>query len=134
MLSRKAVVSAGCLALGLALLARSGAAYDPYSKMAYLSFDRPVRLPHVTLGAGTYIFEMKKDVGPGMRGVRVSSRDRSKTYFVAFAKVVARPTDLASDQSYSLEKAAAPGVPQPIAVWYPKNEPNGLRFIYCEHD
>jgi len=131
MLSRKAVISAGCLALGFALLARPGAAFDPYSKMAYLTFDRPVRLPHVTLGAGTYIFELKKDVGPGMRGVRVLSRDRSKTYFVAFAKVVARPAELAPDQSFSFEEAG-PGVPQPIAVWYPKDEPNGLRFIYCD--
>jgi hypothetical protein len=133
MLSGKAVISAGCLALGLALLARSGAAFDPYSKMAYLTSDRPVRLPHVTLGAGTYIFEMKKEVGPGMRGVRVTSRDRSKTYFVAFTRVVPKPADLAPNQSFSFEEGG-PGVPQPIAVWYPKDEPNGLRFVYCEHE
>lgn len=131
MLSGKAVISAMCLALGLALVARTGAAFDPFSKMTYLTVDRPVRLPHATLGAGTYIFEVGKEVGPRSRVVRVLNRDRSKTYFVGFAKVVARPADLAPGQSFSFEEGT-PGVPQPIAVWYPKDEPNGLRFIYCD--
>src|SRR6187551_3090825 len=49
-------------------------------RMTYLHFTRPVRLPGVELGAGTYVFELPDPMG-AFDVVRVSSQDRRTVYF-----------------------------------------------------
>src|SRR5439155_22681922 len=136
MINRKFLVAT---AFGLAVPGLAWAAFTSASSNSdnadhtnYVTFDEPVRLPNVTLKAGAYIFEQGSARGPAGRAVRVLSRDRSTVYFVAFADVVEWPVGLPGDQSVTFG-VAAPGVPRPIAAWYPPDQPTGLRFIYPRH-
>ena len=92
----------------------------------YLTFDRPVALPGVTLPAGRYIFAL-----PSLDRsiVRVSSRDGSRVFLTAFTRVVERPRGIGSDQHVTLGEAP-PGQPTPIQVWYLASGATGREFIY----
>ena len=93
----------------------------------HLRFNRPVALPGVTLGSGTYIFELPDSSAYNL--VRVRSRDGDIVYLTAFTKVIERPADLPRDQHVSF--AEAPGdKPQPIVAWWPPETSNGRQFIY----
>jgi hypothetical protein len=95
----------------------------------YLTFSGPVALPGVTLGRGTYIFEVPEATGDHNL-VRVSSRDRKTVYLTAFTTMVNRPAGMKQDQAVSLGEAPA-NSPQPIAVWWPEDSA-GRQFIYAE--
>ena len=69
----------------------------PDSRMNYLSFNAPTRLPGVGLGAGTYIFELAAP-GGDQSIVRVSSRDRSIVYFMGFTELISRPAGMSPDR------------------------------------
>jgi len=92
----------------------------------YLTFDRPVALPGVTLSAGRYIFELPS-LDPSI--VRVSSRDGSRVFLTAFTRVVNRPREIGSDQHVTLGEAP-PGQPTPIHAWYLASDATGREFIY----
>ena len=92
----------------------------------YLTFDRPVALPGVTLGAGKYTFELPSH---DRSIVRVSSRDGSRVFLTAFTRVVARPRGIGSDRHVKLGEAP-PGQPTPIQVWYLSSGESGREFIY----
>jgi hypothetical protein len=122
------VVGAVCAAamFALVLTPRVGATGD--AKTTYLTFSQPVALPGVSLGSGTYIFEIANpettaDV------VRVLSRDRSISYFMGFTRAVNRPNGMARTQSVSLGESAA-GVAPPITTWWPRYESTGREFVY----
>jgi hypothetical protein len=83
-----------------------------------------VRLPGVSLGSGTYIFE-----APAWEVVQVMTGDRSRVIFQGFTRTVHKPSSLARGQVVSLGESAQ-GVPAPITVWYPDNESTGREFIY----
>jgi hypothetical protein len=104
-----------------------GAIVNPHKTM-YLTFSKPVQLPGVALGAGTYIFEI---ANPNTSAdiVRVLSRDRSMSYFMGFTRAVERPHELPRNQAVSLAESAA-GAPPPVTVWWPQNESTGRQFIY----
>jgi hypothetical protein len=97
-------------------------------RTTYLTFSRSVRLPGVTLDAGTYVFEL---AGPYNAAgvVRVLGRDRQKSYFVGFTSATERPRGLRLDASVSLGESAA-GVAPPITAWWPIGERTGRAFIY----
>ena len=97
-------------------------------KTTYLTFSQPVGLPGVSLGSGTYTFEIANPDGTG-DVVRVSSRDRSVVYFMGFTKAIARPDDMSRDRNVLLGEAAA-GVAAPITAWWPQNESIGRQFVY----
>src|SRR5215470_11443139 len=63
--------------------------------------------------------------------VRVSSRDGSKVYYTGFTQLMPRPPRGRSEPLVSFGEAA-PGMPVPIAVWYPRDDPSGRRFVYGE--
>jgi hypothetical protein len=95
----------------------------------YLTFNTPVALPGVTLGRGTYIFELPEATGDHSL-VRVSSRDRKTVYLTAFTTMVNRPAGMNRDQVISLGEA--PGIaPPPIDVWWPEDSA-GRRFTYAK--
>jgi hypothetical protein len=127
MFSRKSLVTASAVvAIALATAASTGASVAANHTM-YLTFNRPVSLPGVALGTGTYIFELPEPmVDPSL--VRVLSRDRKIVYFTAFTYAVARPADLPRGQRLSFNEAA-PDRPQTIAFWWPEDSP-GRQFIY----
>ena len=89
MLARSSVLvaSVAILALVMAASAQGGTAVKG---MSYLTFSQPVALPGVTLGPGTYIFEvprstMKLDI------VTVVDVEESHAYFMGFTQRVERP-------------------------------------------
>src|SRR5712692_2282382 len=128
MFKRRFLVSTcGAAILGLVLVAPSLNAWGNANGTTYLTFSGPVALPGVSLPAGTYIFDLPE---PSSRTlVRVTSRDRSKVYLLAFTNFIARPTGLRSDQMVTFGEATA-SVPPPITAWYPVAESTGRQFVY----
>lgn len=124
--SRKSRVTAGAvIVLGLATAASIGASVTDHTM--YLTFNRPVALPGVALGSGTYIFELPDSIGDHSV-VRVLSRDRRIVYFTAFAYTVNRPAGMSRDRVISFGEAPA-NRPQPITVWW-SDDSTGRQFIY----
>ena len=107
---------------------RASNGFDDLNRMMYVSFNKPVALPGVALGAGTYIFELPDPIG-AWNVVRVSSSDRRRVYLTAFTRVVDRPRGMSSDQPISFAEASAKA-PQPIKAWWPAGESTGRQFIY----
>ena len=97
-------------------------------RTTYLTFNRSVRLPGVTLGAGTYVFELA-DSYNAAGVVRVLSRDRQTSYFMGFTHATERPRGLRLDASVSFGESAG-GVAPPITAWWPIGERTGRQFIY----
>jgi hypothetical protein len=107
----------------------NAAAQPPVARTAYLTFSAPVTLPGASLGTGTYMFELADPLGD-ISIVRVSSRDGSKIYYTGFTELVPRPRGH-SDGLVSLGEAPA-GMPVPITVWYPRDDPSGRKFVYSD--
>jgi hypothetical protein len=97
-------------------------------RMMFVKFTRPVALPGVALGAGTYVFELPDPID-AWNVVRVTSQDRRKVYLTAFTRIVDRPRGLRPDQVVSFGEAS-PSAPQPIKVWWPTGDSTGREFIY----
>jgi hypothetical protein len=93
----------------------------------YLTFSRPVGLPGVTLGSGTYIFELADPDG-GHDLVRVLSRDRKTLYLTAYTYPVSRPEVVPGTRFVSFRESAPDG-PLPIAVWW-SDGLAGREFVY----
>ena len=111
-----------------AALVQHVAAGTNAARTTYLTFNRAVRLPDVTLNAGTYIFELADPLdAPGV--VRVVSRDRRHAYFMGFTNATERPRGLRLDGSVLFGESAA-GVAPPITAWWPTGEVTGREFIY----
>jgi hypothetical protein len=128
MLARKQLVTVvGAAVLSLLAVVSPKANFNA-SKTMYLTFNRPVSLPGVTLGSGTYIFELP-DPDNAWTVVRVLSRDRSIVYFTAFTAVVNRPSGARAGSPVAFAEAAA-NQPLPISVWWPQDESTGRKFIY----
>ena len=116
------------IAMFVLVLAQHVAAGTFAERTTYLTFSRSVRLPGVTLDAGTYVFELA-DPFNAAGVVRVLSGDRRTSYFMGFTNATERPRGLRLDASVSLGEAKA-GVAPPITAWYPIGERTGRQFIY----
>ena len=117
----------GVALLGLVLV-RHAAAGSDVERSTYFTFSGPVRLPGVSLGTGTYVFEVvDPSASPGL--VRVLSRDRRTAYFTGFTLGVDRPRETRLDASVSFGESAA-GVAPPITAWWPADERSGHQFSY----
>src|SRR5882672_1548568 len=100
MFSRKPLVMALALVgIGLATAVSIGASTNAKHTM-YVTFNRPVSLPGVTLGSGTYIFEAP-DPESDQDLVRVLSRDRKIVILTTFTRAVDRPADMRRNQVFS---------------------------------
>ena len=117
----------GAVALVVVLAPRVGALAN-VQKTMHMTFSQPVRLPGVSLGSGTYTFEIANP-DSGADVVRVMSRDGSRAYFLGFTRAVGRPHALPREQVVSLGESAA-GTAPPITVWWPANESTGRQFVY----
>src|SRR3954471_21664178 len=118
MVNRKWVGILCGAAVCAATLVTSAAPRPDARKTMYLTFSQPVSLPGVSLGSGTYTFEIANpDTSADV--VRVTSRDGSIVYFLGFTHSVARPNGMKRDQNVSLGEAAA-GVAPPITAWWPE--------------
>jgi len=91
-----------------------------------LTFSKPIALPGVTLGAGTYVFE-RAAPGSSLEIVRVSSADRRRVVFTGYTELVRRPAGSKADVTFG---EAPRGAAVPVAAWYPSDTPIGHRFLY----
>ena len=117
--------------LGVALLALTLTQYSTAStadRMSYLTFSGPVSLPGVTLGAGTYVFELALPFSQ-RNVVRVMSRDRRISYYMGFTRTVDRPSGLPAGAAISLGESPRNQAP-PITAWWPMGETQGHEFLY----
>ncbi len=94
-----------------------------------LTFSVPIRLPGMTLAAGTYTIELG---APEMdrNVVRVLSRDRSRLYLTTLTQQVRRPIGPAQARSVRFAETA-PGQAPRISAWYPVGASAGHQFIYA---
>ena len=122
MTNRKSVVAA----VGAALVFVMAVSAQTANRTAHLTFSAPVALPGVSLGSGTYVFEI---VNPDTMSdvVTVRNKDRSIVYFSGFTELVARPRGQTSP--VALGEAQA-GMAAPILAWYPGDGSLGHKFIY----
>ena len=123
-----AVAGVALLVVSAPVAIRAHENANELDRMTYVKFSRPVALPGVALGAGTYIFELP-DPTDAWSVVRVTSRDRRHVYLTAFTRIVDRPKGMKSDQIISFGEARS-SEPQPIKVWWPTGESTGREFIY----
>jgi hypothetical protein len=126
---RKPLVTAlAVVLLGVATAVPTGARANATHTM-YVTFSGPVALPGVTLGIGTYIFEIPEANGDH-RLVRVSSKDRRIVYLTAFTAMVDRPEGLKRDRVISFAESVQNAPPR-VAVWWPEDS-SGREFIYSK--
>jgi len=97
-------------------------------RTTFLTFNRPVALPGIALGTGTYIFELADPNGDNSI-VRVSSADRQRVYLTAFTYGIQRPSNVRRDQPVIFGESSA-GTPTPIKAWFPEGSDSGREFIY----
>ncbi|HUK32673.1 MAG TPA: hypothetical protein VLV86_02115 [Vicinamibacterales bacterium] len=111
------------LALGAVPKARGN-----FEKTTYLTFNKPVRLPGVALGSGTFIFEL---VSPenSMGTVHVLSADRKISYFLGLTTPVERPKSANAGPLVTLGESARDVAP-PILAWWPLGGSTGYSFTY----
>jgi hypothetical protein len=109
------------------LLAGATGDASTFAKTTYLTFNRAVALPGVTLPAGEYLFELANP-HTARNVVRVMDRERSKVYLTALTRFTPRPGGL-RDGLVTLGEARS-GFPVPITAWFPQDEIVGYAFIY----
>jgi hypothetical protein len=97
-------------------------------RTTHFTFRAPVALPGVTLPPGSYVFEV---LNPDMSGdlVRVSTRDRNKTYALQFTRPVHRDRRGDMKSTITLGEAAR-GSAQRIKTWFAENQTTGREFLY----
>jgi hypothetical protein len=116
------------LACGLVVATSSLYAWAPESGLTYLTFNRPVSLPGVTLGTGTYAFEI---MNPSTSSDVVIVRDRARrtVYFSGLTNRMATSLSDSRDGAITFGQSH-PNEPVQILAWYPSNGTQGRQFIY----
>jgi hypothetical protein len=126
-MARKLAIAAACFGLLAAVGAPSLHAGSLARPSMTITFNQPVHLPGVSLGTGTYLFEVPDPMG-AWDVVRVASQDGRFTYFMGFTRRIRRPARLDKNAAISLGESAA-GVAAPITAWYPDGD-TGHEFVY----
>lgn len=127
MFSRKSLFRASAIVFFGAVASISTGASSPAQHSMYVTFNRPVSLPGLTLRSGTYIFEAP-DPDSSHDLVRVLSRDRSIVFVTTFTRTVARPAHMNPSQVISFREPLRDGT-VPIDAWWPQDSV-GHQFIY----
>lgn len=122
--SRATALGAAALTLILAVPVH-GTSTDRHTSR--LTFNATVALPHVTLPAGTYVFERVFAGAPSV--VIVRSLDGRRVHFMATTQPRQRPRALPADQVVTFGEAGRNN-PPPITAWYPRDAELGYGFVY----
>jgi hypothetical protein len=123
----RTILLAACVTW-LALMATVSTHAFSLTRYNDLTFSGPVALPGMTLGAGTYRFEIANPTS-GANVVRVSNPRTQQVYFMRHTMRVSRPHMLPDDHIVTFGEAPA-GEPMPIRIWYPRDGGDGHRFVY----
>ena len=103
-------------------------AWTPINGLSYLTFNRPVALPGVTLQAGTYAFEIVNPTS-GADIVAVRDRGRTRLYFSGMTSGIDRPDATRHDGAVRFGEAHGSD-PVPIVAWFPPGTSHGRLFLY----
>jgi hypothetical protein len=122
------LAAVGALLVVVASAASTDAWVGTAEKTTYLTFNQRFALPGAQLAPGTYIFEVANST-TSADVVRVSSRDRSKVYLMAFTRIIDRPAGLPADRLVSFGEATRGEAP-PIRAWFPEATNQGYEFLY----
>jgi hypothetical protein len=128
MVNRKAVLSVAGAILGLALAVTSAEVWASPDRATTLTFNHPVGLPGVTLGSGSYVFELAVSSANPLI-VRVSNNNGTIVFYTGFTEQIARPLGMPADRQILLGEASAGAVP-PITAWFPAGDSVGYKFKY----
>ena len=123
----RTIMLAACVA-SLALMATASIHAFPLTRYNDLTFSGPVALPGITLGAGTYRFEVANPTSSA-NVVRVSNPRTQQVYFMRHTMRVTRPHTLPAGHIVTFGEAKA-GQPMPIRIWYPRDGGDGHQFVY----
>ncbi|HEX7797869.1 MAG TPA: hypothetical protein VF456_26085 [Vicinamibacterales bacterium] len=119
------VLALALIVLSMATTTSIGASQAKHTM--YVTFNRSVSLPGVTLRSGTYIFEAPNpDSDHDL--VRVLSRDRSKVFLTTFTRTVQRRAGLKHDPVITFGELSPEGT-LPVLAWWPEGT-EGHQFIY----
>jgi hypothetical protein len=124
--SRIAIV--GAVLLVVAVAASTVARASQVEKTTYLTFSGVVAIPGAQLAPGTYIFELASPA-TSFGSVRVSSRDRTRVYLMAFTRTIERPASLAADHLVWIGEGSKGETPA-VRAWFPEGTDRGYEFIY----
>jgi hypothetical protein len=128
MIKHLTIAVAGAVLLAVAAAASTVAWASEAEKTTYLTFNRSVAIPGAQLDPGTYIFELASP-GTSFGSVRVSNRNRSKVYLMAFTRSIGRPAGLAANHLVLLDEASQGEAPA-VRAWFPQGANQGYEFIY----
>ena len=123
MRSLKMLIAMTAATLCVSLPARA----DESDKLTYLTFNKPVQLPGVTLPAGRYRFQLA-DVEESRRVIKIQSEDGRKQIALLLT-VQNQLRDIPKD-SLVLFRETAQGQPDAIRSWNYPGERIGYEFIY----
>jgi hypothetical protein len=100
---------------------------DAWDKATQLTFNQPVEVPGMVLGAGTYTFRLA-DVDPERNVVQILTADGSRLYENVLAIPAYRldPTD----KTVITFEERAKGTPQAIHIWFYPGSNSGEEFVY----
>jgi len=113
--------------VGLACLAfATPSRADVWNQSTLLTFNRPVALPGIALGSGTYRFELPDSNNRQL--VRVTDQAGTRTYGL-FMTVPAYRNDAAGSTIVSFKEASRRN-PTPVQAWFYPGEQVGHQFLY----
>ncbi len=111
----------------LVVLWSPSAKADQWDQKTTITFNKPVELPGISLGAGTYVFKMLDYLSdPDM--VEVLSQDEQTVYGL-FRTIPDYHVNITTHTSIIFEERAA-GTPAAIKEWFFPDRHNGHEFVY----
>jgi outer membrane biosynthesis protein TonB len=115
------------LALGtVVVLAPVNARADEWNKATTLTFNRPVEVPGMVLGAGTYVFRLADTSDRNV--VQILNADESHLYENVLAVPAYRENP--TDKTAVTFEERAKGSPEAIATWFYPGDNYGQEFVY----
>ena len=101
---------------------------DEWSRATSLTFNKPVEIPGMVLGPGTYVFKLL-DSPADRNVVQIFNAGRkiiSTKTFLPFRPIGPNPTD----KTVITFEERAEGSPEAIKEWFYPGDIDGLEFVY----
>jgi hypothetical protein len=117
------------VAASVAVMTPAPASGVTYDKLAYLTFNAPVQIPGVTLGAGTYRFRLTNPE-TSRNVLQVLSNDGS-TVYAMFHTIPDSRTSLTENPVVTFRETPA-GVPPAVRSLFYGGEHRGYEFVYSK--
>ena len=100
---------------------------DEWNKATSLTFNKPVEIPGMVLGPGTYVFKLL-DSPADRNVVQIFNADESHLYEDVLAVPAYRPEP--TDKTVITFEERAEGSPEAIKEWFYPGDIDGQEFVY----